>query len=112
MGKDKPALTRLTIWAEHQQTVARYFSGEIPPFAPAKFEVKYGKVVAIVAAIGTALVSWDFRKIESRLLPNYKITFVGGEAIIDDEPLTGSSDLVFISDNQVSVIERMSKRRR
>jgi hypothetical protein len=112
MGKEKPALTRLAIRPEHQQEVARYFDGAIPPFSSAKFEVKFGKVVAIVAAIGTALVSWDFRRIESQSFPTYCIKLIGGETIVDDEPLFTSSDLVIISDNQVSLVERFLRRRR
>jgi hypothetical protein len=90
--------------------VAEYFHGDMPQFAPAKFELKGGRVAAIVAAIGTGLVSWDFRKIESGSLPTYNIKLVGRELIVDDQPLQTSSDLVFISDNQVSVIERRAKR--
>jgi hypothetical protein len=112
MGKDKPALTRLAIWPEDQQKIARYFGGDLPPFAPAKFEVQYGRVVTIVAGIGNALVIWDFRKIESESLPTYRIKLVGGEAIAACETLAGSTSILFISDNQVSVIERSGQWRR
>jgi hypothetical protein len=112
MGKDKPALSRLAIKGEHQQQVAQYFKGEMPAFAPAKFEMKSGKPVSIVAAIGTGLVVWDFAKIEAGCLPSYAIKLVGREMIVDDQPLPASFDLVFISDNQVSVVERRDVRRR
>jgi hypothetical protein len=111
-GRDLPALTRLAISPEHQQRVARYFAGAMPPFTTAKFEVKRGRVVAIVAAIGTALVAWDFRRIESQNLPTYSIKLVGGEAIVDEQPLAGTNDVAFISENQVCVIERFSRGRR
>lgn len=106
MGKDKPPLTRLTIKPEHQQRVAEYFDGDMPPFSSAKFESKNGKVVSIVAGLGTGLISWDFKRIESGHLPTYSIKVVGREAIIDNEPFAATSDVMFISDNQVSVVER------
>ena len=107
MGKDKPPLTRLAIKGEHQQLVADCFDGELPPFSPAKFDVKGGKAVAIVAAIGTCLVTWDFRRIERNSQPRYSLKLVGGETVVDDQPFTATSDIMFISDNQVSVVDRI-----
>jgi hypothetical protein len=109
MGKDRPALVRLAIRPEHLQKVAR--GNEMPAFAPAKFEVKKRKIVAVVAAIGNALLTWDFRRISEGALPTYSIKVVGAEAIVDDQPLFTSNDLVFISDNQVAIIERAVPRR-
>ena len=106
MGKDKPPLTRLTITGEHQQLVANCFDGELPPFSPAKFDIKNGKAVAIVAAIGTCLVTWDFRRIERNSHPRYCLKLVGGEAVVDDHPFAVTSDIMFISENQVSVVDR------
>lgn len=111
MGKDKPPLTRLFIQQEHQQQVAKFFNGMMPPFSPAKFEIKSGKPVAIVAGIGSGLVSWDFRQIENGTLPFYSITLVGEESINDDHPFILTSDVMFISDNQVSVVERQRKKK-
>jgi hypothetical protein len=104
MGRDRPALVRLAIRPEDMQKIAG--GSEMPSFAPAKFEVKRGKIVAVVAAIGPGLVTWDFRRIREGSLPTYSMKFVGRETIVDDQPLFTSNDLVFISDNQVAVIER------
>ncbi|OHS98508.1 hypothetical protein TRFO_35036 [Tritrichomonas foetus] len=109
MGKDKPPLTRLTIKQEHQQYIAQIFNGVLPSFSPAKFEMKNHKISSIISAIGSCIVSWNFQRIENGCLPSYSIKLVGEEIIADNEPFENTHDILFITDNQVSVIERKMK---
>jgi hypothetical protein len=104
MGKEKPPCIRLNLSQEHQQIVANYHNGVLPEFSTAKFELLGARIVSIVGSIGTAIVSWDFKRIKSGKRPTYTISFVGGEAIVDDKPIEVTRDVLFMSDNQLAMI--------
>ncbi|OHT04035.1 hypothetical protein TRFO_28529 [Tritrichomonas foetus] len=110
MKQDKSPVTRLTISQRDQQRIAQVNGGDLLPFTSAKFESKNGKVVAIVASMGNALISWNFRAIENNRKPQYSITFISGEAIIDNQPFDQTSDILYMSPNQVSVAQRQQRR--
>lgn len=110
MTGEKPPLIRLTIAQIDQQRIANAHDGNLPPFTSAKFEVKNEKVVAVVGSIGSALVSWDFRAIEAGRKPGYSITYIQSEFIVDNQPFEQTSDVLYISPNQVSVAERSRRR--
>lgn len=104
MGKAKPPCIRLVLSQEHQQLVANYHNGVLPEFSTAKFELLGSRITSIVGSIGTAIVSWDFKRIKSGKRPTYKISFVGGEVIVDDKPIEITRDVLFMSDNQLSML--------
>jgi hypothetical protein len=95
---------RLTLKQEHQQLVARYNGGILPQFSSAKFAFSWPKK-SIVACIGTAIVSWDLKKIVEENKPKYKIFLVGGENVVDVQPFGGDEEVMFISPNQFSTIK-------
>lgn len=112
MRDDKKPAIRIDLSVQERRRVAEQNGGRLPPFSNGKFECKSGRVVAIVASCGNALVSWGFKAIESGKNPRASITYVSGEAIVDDHPLEDTSDVLFIAPNQVSVAERRPRRAR
>ena len=105
MGKNKPPCMRLVISQEHQQLIANYHDGMLPEFSTAKFDLLGSKVVNIVGSIGTAIVSWNFKRIVSGKKPTYKISLVGGETVVDNQPIELTRDVLFMSENQLSMID-------
>ena len=110
MKDDKKPPIRIDLSVEQRRRVADQNGGKLPPFSSGKFECKGGKVVAIVASCGNALVSWGFKAIESGKNPRASITYVTGEAIVDDHTFDDSPDVLFMAPNQVSVAERRPRR--
>ncbi|KAK8866888.1 hypothetical protein M9Y10_009856 [Tritrichomonas musculus] len=108
MKDEKTSLMKLVISQNDQQIIAQTNGGNSLPFTSARFDVKNGKVVAIIASIGNALVSWNFKSIMNYRIPKYSITFIPGESIIDNHPLE-TSDVLYIAPNQVSVALRQKK---
>ena len=104
MGQNKPPLKRLSIKPEHQQKIAQYNNNIMPKFINSKFEIQNNKIISIIAGIGTGLIIWDFKRILDGKLPTYKIKLLGGENIIDDNSLIPGSELLIMSNNQISVI--------
>ena len=108
MKDEKTSVIRLLISQNDQQVIAQANNGELLPFTSARFDSKNGKVIAIIASIGNALVSWNFKSIMNNRIPKYSITYISGESIIDNHPLE-SSDVLYMSQNQVSVALRQKK---
>jgi hypothetical protein len=98
----------LSVWDQH--AVAAAAGGVLPPFANGRFEVRRGRVVAVVASVGTALVSWPWAPIENEQEPRYAITYVPEEAIVDEQPLVDTPGVLYIAPNCVSVAERRTRR--
>jgi hypothetical protein len=106
MRGDKEPVTILAPKAADLQRIAAGNGGELPPFTSAKFETKGGKVAAIVASMGNAILCWDFRAIENGRIPAYSITFLQMEHVVDDQPLEATADVLYIAPNQFSCAER------
>jgi hypothetical protein len=108
-GKSQVRRLELSVWDQH--TVARANRGVLPPFANGRFEVRCGRIVAVLASVGTALVSWPFAPIENGHEPRYAITFVHEEAIVDEQPLDGGAPgVLFMAPNHLSVADRRVRR--
>ncbi|EAY06780.1 hypothetical protein TVAG_103300 [Trichomonas vaginalis G3] len=104
MGREKPPCMRLIINPEHQQILAKYHGGDIPVFSSVKFESRGAKPIAIVATIGTAIVSWDFKRIIEGKRPTYSISLIGGEVLVDNKPIEKTRDILFMSENQINFV--------
>lgn len=104
MGKEKPPCMRLLIQPEHQQLLAKYHNGDIPVFSSVKFECRGAKIVSLVATIGTAIVSWEFRRIIEGKRPTYSMSLIGGEVLVDNKPMEKTRDILFMSENQINFV--------
>jgi hypothetical protein len=67
-------------------------------------------VVAVVASVGTALVSWPWAPIENEQETRYAITYVPEEPIIDERPFVDAPGVLYMAPNSVSVAERRTRR--
>jgi hypothetical protein len=110
MRGDKSQVRRLELSLSDQHNVARANRGVLPPFANGRFEVRAGRVIAVLASVGTALVSWPFGPIENGQEPRYSITYVQEEAIVDEQPLAEESGVLFMGENRLSVADRRVRR--
>lgn len=111
LGKEKQPVVYLTLTPKHQKLLAQYFGGQLPPFSSAKFDVKNGTIYSIIAGIGSALVCWDFKRIEQGGEPTYQIVFLEGEQVVDEVPFIPTDDIIYISDHNVSSIGRRRGRK-
>jgi hypothetical protein len=111
MCKEKRPVCLLTLQPRHQQQLANYFGGILPDFNPAKFDVKGGRIYSIVAGIGSALISWDFMRIERGAEPVYQIAFIDDGTVNDEHPYSLSDDVFYISDNNVASVQRKRGRK-
>jgi hypothetical protein len=110
MRGDKTQVRRLELSVQDQHNVARASRGVLPPFANGRFEVRAGRVVAVLASVGNALVSWPFAPIENGQEPRYAITYVHEEGIVDEQPLTATSGVLFMAPDHLSVADRRARR--
>jgi hypothetical protein len=111
MGKEKQPVCLLTLQPRHQQQLANFFGGILPDFSSAKFDIKGGKIYSIIAGIGSALISWDFQRIERGAEPVYQIAFIDDGTVNDEHPYSLSDDLIYISDNNVASVQRKRGRK-
>jgi hypothetical protein len=95
-----------------QERVALRNGNVLPPFANGKFETRGGRVVGLLASMGSALISWPFRPIENDQVPQPSITFIHDEHVVDDVPMDGSRDILYLAPNQLTVARREAWARR
>jgi hypothetical protein len=111
MGDDKSGVVGLHLTAKNKQHIARQNGETMPPFANAKFDIRDGQVSAVLASIGSALVSWPFEPIMSNEVPPYSITFISDEVVVDHVPMQDIKDILYIAPDQVTVVHRETRRR-
>jgi len=104
MRGNRPPLRRLVIKPEHQQKIAQHFNGKMPPFSNAKFDLNGSKISGIIACIGTGMVRWEFESIQQSKQPVYTISLIGSETVIDNDPFNDSSHILFMTENQLTVL--------
>lgn len=104
MIEEQMEAVRLQISIADRRYIAQNNNDVLPPFKNARFELNQtGKISRIIASIGNALVSWEFNSILYGRAYKYSINFISNDKIIDHRSL-GSNDVLFISQNKVSVI--------
>jgi hypothetical protein len=106
MNFDTMRVTVLKPLPVDMQRMSSNNGGVLPPFVHAKFEIKAGKVAAIVASMGDAIFCWDFRAIEKDGMPKYSITFLEMEHVVDTLPLEETADVLYITPNHFAVAPR------
>ena len=104
MKKEKTSDIKLQLTQEDQLTIKSSLKNSYPFFSNAKFVWFGGKINYIIASYGPAIIRWPFDPILKGEIPKSQILHIYNEQIVDSNVFDQTNDIVFISQNEISVL--------